>query len=85
MKTQEQIDDLVISYCDEDVLRTQDLKELLPEVDVEELLRKEVALRLAYVTVVGLNNTWYKMYGGDTVYVQTLKDQLLSLKVKEVA
>lgn len=81
MYTPEQIDDLVISYADEDVLRIQDLKELLPGVDVEELLRKEVALRLAYVTVEGLNDAWYMKYSKDTKYVQTLKDQLLSLKV----
>lgn len=84
MKTKEQVDDLIISYCDEDVLRLQDLKEVLPELsedDIKELLRKEIALRLAYTTLEGLNNVWYTEYSTDAKYIQTLKDQLLSLKV----
>jgi hypothetical protein len=72
-----QIDDLVINEADQDVVDPRRL--VTSEITLsyaKELLKKEVALRLAYTTIRGLNNKWYAKYSNDTAYIQTLKDQL---------
>jgi hypothetical protein len=79
------IDDQIISEADGD--RVDPRRLVTPDLTlntIKDLLRKEIALRLAYVTIEGLNPKWYKWYAKDPVagpvYIQTLKDQLLSLK-----